>query len=236
MNAKVLTTSSWKGGTGKTTLNVLTAETLAKRGKKVLIIDLDSNCSISACYEALFKDHTSKDFISGQQWEVYPAKGNIDIIPADLQIGLLNNIMDSQLKIILRKSGLLEKYDYVIIDPPGYWGPHTRNAIFAADVLVVSGTCSRLDFEATNNYFDMLQQCCIEADTYVVVNAFSLKTNGPGVYEKYREKFADYLIPEPLPYIQSLKKLTANINYELHPSVKVRLEKYVDYILGGENA
>jgi len=236
MKAKIISTSSWKGGTGKTTLNVLTAETLAGRNKKVLAIDLDSNCSISAVYGKLFCDHTAKDFISGATPVMYPVKKNIDIIPADLHIGLLNNIMDSQLKINLKKSGLIEQYDYIIIDPPGYWGPHTRNAIFASDILVVSGTCSKLDFEATRNYFDMLGQCCIEADTFVVVNAFSSKTNGPGVYEEYKARFGEFLVPEPVPYIQSLKRLTADVDYPLHASVKSRLEKYVDYIIGGNNA
>ena len=236
MKATIISTSSWKGGTGKTTLNVLAAETLAGRGKKVLVIDLDSNCSISSVYGKLFCDHTAKDFISGGSPVAYPAKTNIDIIPADLQIGLLNNIMDSQLKINLKKSGLVEKYDYIIIDPPGYWGPHTRNAIFASDILVVSGTCSKLDLEATKNYFDMLGQCCIEADTFVVVNAFNTKANGPGVYEEYQSRFGEFLVPDPVPYIQSLKRLTANIDYPLHASVKARLEKYVDYIIGGNNA
>jgi len=60
----VIATSSWKGGTGKTTLNVLAMETLARNGKKVLGIDLDSNCALSQCYGQLLKDYTSMEFLS----------------------------------------------------------------------------------------------------------------------------------------------------------------------------
>lgn len=234
--AKVIVTSSWKGGTGKTTLNVLTAEILALRKQRVLVIDLDSNCSLSVVYDRTFRDRTSKDFLTGGTWQIYDAKPGIDIIPSDLQIGLLSNIMDTQLKVAIRKSGLAEKYDYILIDPPGYWGPHTRNAIFAADILVVAGTCSKLDFSATVSYIDMLQQCAIEADTYVAVNGFSARANEPGIYEQYQRTFGDFLVPEPVPEIASLRRMTANPTYEINPAVRVRLERYVDHIIGGAHA
>jgi len=236
MEAMVITTSSWKGGTGKTTLNVLTAETLARKGKKVLIIDLDSNCAISQCYGQLLKDFTSMEFLS-QAVEnfqgIYKCSENIDVIPGNIKNVLLNNISDVQLKINLKRSGLLERYDFIILDPPGYVGSHTRNAVFAADVLVIPGTCSRIDFEATKLYFDELRQYGLEAETYVCMNAFSTKTNLPGIVEMYKEEFGEFLVPDPVPYIASLKKLTNDVSYPLHTAVRKRLEVYVNHIVYG---
>lgn len=244
--AKVLVHTSWKGGTGKTTLNILTAELLAEKGMRVLVIDLDSNCTISACYDALFKDITSRNLIidtattaPGDKESfkgVYHVKDNIDIIPADLKLGAINNIMSTQLKIALRKTGLLFQYDYIILDPPGYWGAHTMNAVYAADILVIPGACSRLDFEATQNYFQTLQNYCIDANTFVCVNSFNKTMNLPGMYEKYIETFSEYLVPEPIPCIPSLKKITNDTDYEIQATTKHRLEKYVEYITGGKNA
>jgi cellulose biosynthesis protein BcsQ len=231
--AKIITTASWKGGPGKTTLNVVKAKVLAGRGKTVLIIDLDSNCAISQVFGQIMKDVTSMEFLSAKIENfqgVYPAAENIDIIPGNIKNVLLNNISDVQLKINLKRSGLAEKYDYVIIDPPGYLGAHTRNALFAADVLVIPGTCSRIDFEATRLFFEEVQQYGLDADTYICVNAFSTKTNLPGIFEEYKETFGDFLIPDPVPYIASLKKLTNDFNYPLHAAVRKRLALYVDYI------
>jgi chromosome partitioning protein len=230
----IITIASWKGGTGKTTLSTFTAETLAAMGFKVLIIDLDSNCAISTIYKQVFKDYTSLEFLTGT-WEefkgVYPAKKNIDIIPGNLNNMLMNNIMDLALRNNLKRSGLIEKYDYILIDPPGYWGAHTRNAVYAADVLVIPGTCSKIDFEATKLYFKTLQQSGIEANTFVCVNAFNAETNLPGIYEAYQAQFGEYLLENPIPYIKSLKRLTDNTDYVIQSNIKNRLEFFVRVIL-----
>jgi cellulose biosynthesis protein BcsQ len=94
------------------------------------------------------------DFLTGtgENTQVYQVNECIDILPSHLNNMLLNNIMDQQLKINIQESGLLERYDYILIDPPDYRDAHTRNAVFAADVLLIPETCSRIDFEATKLY------------------------------------------------------------------------------------
>jgi len=231
----IITNSSWKGGTGKTTLAALEAAELAARGFRILIIDLDPNCAISQIFGVTFKDYSTLEFLTGN-WEefkgVYSATEKIDIIPGNLNNGLLNNIMDLSLKNALKRSGLIKNYDFIIIDPPGYWGVHTRNAVFAADVLVIPGTCSRIDFEASKLFFKTLQQSGVEADTFLCVNAFNEKSNLPGIWEMYQKEFDTYLLEKPIPYIKSLKRLTNDIkNYCLQKAVKNRLDFFIQAIL-----
>jgi chromosome partitioning protein len=85
----VITASSWKGGTGKSTLNTLMARLLAEEGKKVLLVDLDSNCTLGQIFGQIMKDATSMQFLSGnlQHFDgIYNAGENIDIIPSDIKI------------------------------------------------------------------------------------------------------------------------------------------------------
>jgi cellulose biosynthesis protein BcsQ len=186
------------------------------------------------------KDVTSMEFLSGQAENfsgVYAARTNIDIIPGNIRNMFQNNIMDTQLKIALRRSGLAEKYDYIIIDPPGYWGAHLRNAVFASDVLIIPSNCSRIDFEVTRLFFDTLKDCDLgDKEVFVCLNSYSAKSNLPGIIDLYKNEFADFLLPFQIPYISSLKKLTDNVDYPLVPSVKKKLARYVDYITGNAPA
>ena len=236
---RIMTTTNGKGGTGKTTLNTFTAETLFARGYKVLLIDLDHNCCLSEMYGHELQEETSKDFLSGKMVKPYNVKINpdvineprIDIIPSDLDMNMLANIMDTQLKIQLKKSGFLEQYDFIILDPPGTWNAQTRNAVFAADTILISGTCSNLDLRATKNYFNQLSNCCLDANVFIVCNKYKKELNPDGIFEAYKTEFQDYLIDFPIPDIKSFKKFVADpIGYKIHPTVKTRLEKLVDII------
>lgn len=229
---QILTHTSFKGGAGKSTLNYLTGVFLSQIGKKVLFIDLDPNCCLSQIVKKIFCDETAKDLISGLNPTPYNVAENLDIIPGTLDMCFLQNIMDTALKNAIHKNKLSEKYDWIILDPPGSWNSHTRNAIFSADKLIIPGTISSLDFVATKKYFEQLENCCINADVYVVCNKSNKKLNEPNILEKYQEEFADFLCPQIIPDILSLKKLTSNPNYTLTPNVKKRLAQYVEYITG----
>ena len=65
MNHKIYTFASWKGGTGKTSLACAAIETLSKQGATILIIDLDSNLSMSSIYNAIGAKYTSIDLLNG---------------------------------------------------------------------------------------------------------------------------------------------------------------------------
>jgi cellulose biosynthesis protein BcsQ len=215
---------------------VLFAVLMAAAGKRILIVDLDASCGISQCFGQIMKDITSIEFLSGfvENFKgIYNARENIDIMPGNIKNMLLNNIMDTQLKIALRRSGLVDEYDYIIIDPPGYWGAHLWNAVFASDVLVIPANCSRIDFEVTRLFFDILKECDLgDKEIFVCVNSYSAKSSLPGIIDLYKQEFDNFLLPFTIPYIQSLKKLTDNVDYPLNAAVKKRLALYVDYING----
>lgn len=235
----ILTTTNKKGGTGKTTLNTLLAEFLYRHGQKVLIIGLDPNCSISEVYGKVLQDQNSKLLLTGREVQPYLLKeyesgGTLSIIPEDLDLSMLSNVMDTKLKLEIKKQSLAEKYDYIIIDPPGTWNAQTRNAVFAADTIIVSGKCSPLDFKATLQYMDTLQDCCLESEVFVVCNAYNKNRDPGNIWEQYKNTFGDFMIENPIPLVNSFQKLVQNPNYKIPVTVEKRMMNFIQTVTGKE--
>ena len=103
-----ITITNGKGGTGKTTLNIFLALWLYERGKKVLLIDLDPNCSLSEALGKVLQEQNSKILLTGREVTPYTLKKSengaiLDLIPSDLDLDMLANITDIQLKMQLKK-------------------------------------------------------------------------------------------------------------------------------------
>lgn len=229
----IITITNGKGGTGKTTLNIFLALWLYQRGKKVLLIDLDPNCSLSEVVGKVLQEQNSKVLLTGRPVLPYSLKsgengGKLDILPSDLDLDMLANITDMQLKTQLKKQGFAARYDYILIDPPGTWNAQTRNAVFAAEKVIVVGKCSPLDFAATSNYIQKLQDCCLEADVSVVCNSYNAASDPDGIWPRYQDTFGDFLLKEPVPKMNSLKRLMNNPDYHIRADLAERLMPFVN--------
>lgn len=228
----IITITNGKGGTGKTTLGTFLAEWLYAHGHKVLVVDCDPNCSISEIYGKVLCDRTSRQLLSGKETEPYTLRtsesgGELAIIPSDLELDMLQNIADLQLRTQIRKQGLAARYDFILIDPPGTWNAQTRNAVFAAESVVIAGKCSPLDFAATSNYVAKLQDCCLEADVTVVCNGYNASGDPDGIWPRYQAAFGDFLLATPVPKMNSLKRLVENPGYHIRADLSDRLLPFI---------
>lgn len=229
-----ITITNGKGGTGKTTLNTFLAEWLYSHGYKVLLIDLDPNCSLSEIYGKVLQEQNTKILLTGREVTPYMLKkdessgAELAIIPSDLDLDMLANIIDTQLKFQIRKQGFDKRYDFILIDPPGTWNAQTRNAVFAADSVLIVGKCSPLDFAATSNYIGKLQECCLDADVTVVCNSYNSASDPDGIWPQYQEAFKDYLLPSPIPKMNSLKRLTNDPAYHIRQDLVSKLVPFVN--------
>jgi chromosome partitioning protein len=152
---RVLAIANQKGGVGKTTVAVNLGAGLARQGRKVLIVDLDSQSNATQIlYRRLAEDEPGMCEMLLDEGDlaaiVQPTKEpNLFLAPAgeslanaDLNLAammgrelFLRNILQP-----LRTQG----YDYVIIDNGPYLGLLTVNALVAADYAIVPVSCEFL--------------------------------------------------------------------------------------------
>src|SRR5215207_4962083 len=125
----VISVASQKGGTGKTTTSVSLAAGLAKRGKRVLLVDTDSQANSSKVllrnYVEFRRDQTLyATILERSALPIHPTSlVNLSVVPSHIllsntDIELTTAIDHREARLKEQLDRLKEQYDYVLIDCP----------------------------------------------------------------------------------------------------------------------
>jgi len=144
----ILSVASQKGGTGKTTTSITLAAALARAGKAVLLVDVDSQANSSKVllheYPSLAKDDTIyRTILHRQPLSVHKSHiSGVDIVPAhillsntDIELTTAKDHREARLKHALDK--ITDRYDHIIIDCPPTLSWLTINAFTASERVIV---------------------------------------------------------------------------------------------------
>ncbi|WP_109829499.1 ParA family protein [Reichenbachiella versicolor] len=141
-NTTIYTIINQKGGTGKTTTAVNLSCAIAKKRKKVLLIDLDPQGNLSYWLGCGEIELSVGDWMLGECLleDVAMSREGVDVIPSDMNLADLEiNIasMDNRESLLKTALGQIEGYDYVIIDCPPSLSLLTVNALTASNKVIV---------------------------------------------------------------------------------------------------
>lgn len=165
LETKVICLSNHKGGVGKTCSVSNISAGLARKGKKILMIDLDPQANLSlsfgirdpehSIYQVLSSDCSAKDAI-------YTILENLDIIPASLDLAGAEIELASEAgrEVLLREiiESLSGQYDYIIIDCSPSIGLLTTNALTAADEVLVPLQAQYLSLRGIEKLLDVINK------------------------------------------------------------------------------
>src|SRR4028119_1946261 len=144
----VISIASQKGGTGKTSTSISLAAGLARKGKRVLLVDIDSQANSSKVllpeYQKIPKERTLYcTIISREPLQIHPTTvPSLDIVPShillsntDVELTTAKDHREARLKRELDR--IKDTYDHVIIDCPPTLSWLTLNAFTASDWVIV---------------------------------------------------------------------------------------------------
>src|SRR5687767_4876084 len=135
----IVSIASQKGGTGKTSTTISLSAGLARKGKRVLLVDIDSQANSSKVllheYQKIPKEQTIYlTIIERRPLPIHPTQvNNLSIVPShillsntDYELTLAKDHREARLKGQLDK--IKQQYDFILIDNPPALGWLTLNS------------------------------------------------------------------------------------------------------------
>jgi len=164
----VIAIANGKGGVGKTTTALAVGTILARRGLKVLLIDLDPQSNLSLALG--FKPHRmprsstgmptagtlfAKDTFPTKHENIHLVFARSMIIDADFRVRV--NTGDDMFFLGQDLSGIRNlPYDYVIIDCPPSIGKIIANTLYASDFLIVPSQAEYFSISALKEMMELI--------------------------------------------------------------------------------
>lgn len=144
----IISFSTHKGGTGKTTSSINLAAGLSRAGKRTLLIDLDpqGHSSIGLGVELSYDEPNIADVLTDRGPTLSKILRetqipNLHLAPSNLRLALTAESLYAKFKREERLERCLkplkENYDWIVIDCPPALGVLTANATHASDLIAV---------------------------------------------------------------------------------------------------
>lgn len=174
------------GGVGKTTFSVTLAAAHARRGQRVLVIDMDpqnggltNHFGADDCRDDPEADNLVRHMVERPKGDfddlVVPVGENLDLVPGHNMLESLERNLtraaemeedmhdanyrwpkEKQLRRVLADADVPAAYDVLIIDPPATVGQHIYNSIYATSNLLIPAELSAKGAESVDGLEDVV--------------------------------------------------------------------------------
>ena len=222
---KVIAITNQKGGVGKTSIAVNLPVFLTAYGKKVLLVDFDSQANATfslgvnpkevkkSVYEALLGEIHPQEAIKRTVflgYDLMPTSHELAGASVDL-VGMQNR--EYRLKEII--DSVKDNYDFVFIDCPPSLGITTLNALIAADEVLIPVQAEYLSIEGLSQLISNIELINNNLDKNInilgaVLTMYSRRSRvNRDVEKKLRRNFPSYVFDAIIPRATALAESPA---------------------------
>src|SRR5437868_12335262 len=250
---KVVSFSIFKGGTGKTTTSVNTAAALVKKGKRVLLVDLDQQASATR-YLDLDPDQSPNLYevfmgTKPAQLAIRQTKFRIDVLASHVLLAAIEEALEpgDEFKLLDILNPLKPSYDYILIDTPPGKAMLAFNGLAAADLIIIPASAERMAVDGVADLITHVQKLMWNKldlrhqELRILFTMYRPTTNhSPAVVENarkiWRENILSMQIPHSTIFARSYDEKTPVTVMEPRHQGAIAYNVLADWLIAYENA
>ena len=187
----VISFLSGKGGTGKSFISVNLAHKLSNSGKKILLIDLDTNLAninvmLNSYHEKSLADYLEYD--STLEEIIHPVSNSFHVIMGES--GRLDHpeVNTNNLGRLIRElKSLSNRYDYILIDTSSGIGEQHFTILNLSDILILVTTPEPTSVMDAYVVLKMIESRYIKIQKNLIINKVNSTESGKTTFENLKK-------------------------------------------------
>ena len=204
MKTRIIAVANHKGGVGKTTTVSNLGSILARRGYKVLLIDLDAQANLTTSLLHSHEGATIYDAMTSKEERLpmVTVADRLHLVPASLTLAMADVELSSAiareriLSELLSKSDVGGTYDFVLFDCPPSLGLMTLNAFTAATDIIIPLVSEVLPFKGLTMINDFIKMVHTRLNpaahvTGILITRWESSKLSKGIEENLRQALGD---------------------------------------------
>ncbi|VUT25534.1 MAG: CobQ/CobB/MinD/ParA nucleotide binding domain protein [Candidatus Methanolliviera sp. GoM_oil] len=204
---KTITFHSYRGGTGKTNISLSLAECLARRGKKVCLVDFDLRAPSFGSFFEYKPSYFVNDFLAERcdvKDMLVKAEGFNDGLSLGFASPEIREIKEAmredkrkQMKILNRilngRDLLKDEVDYLIFDTAPGLRYSSTNVILSSDLVLLIATLDKSDLDGTKRMIEEIHEI-LDMPHFVIINKVPAGVSDEEVLKEVGDKLSQKVI------------------------------------------